>query len=72
MGTVAEPVLLEAAPSANADICLAAIQLLGRIGTADSLPMLRKAKRSPNLQIRDAAQQSHSQITARIKNADGS
>ena len=55
MGSVAEDAVMKIAPSDDADISLAAVFILGKIGTEKSLPLLRKGRSSTNHQIKQAA-----------------
>ncbi len=55
MGSVAEEAVMKIAPSDDADISLAAVFILGEIGTKKSLPLLRKGRSSTNRQIEQAA-----------------
>lgn len=65
MGQVAEDALIEIAPSNDADVCLAAVKLLGEIGTEKSYPILRKALKSNNNQVSQAARLSIHRIKQR-------
>lgn len=69
MGEEAEDALLVVAPTSDADICLAAVQLLGDCGTAKSLPILRKGTTSRNWRVRDASKESIRKIMARKNGA---
>ena len=69
MGEVAEDALLKAAPSDNAEVSLAAVQLLGEVGTKKSLPLLAKAGKSKNQEVRAAAKESTKAILDRSKAA---
>jgi acetyl esterase/lipase len=55
LGPAAEDGLIKVAPADDADVCLAAINLLGELGTEKCLPMLRKAQSSKNPVVREAA-----------------
>ena len=55
MGSIAEEAVMKIAPSDDADISLAAVFILGEIGTKKSLPLLRKGRSSTNRQIKQAA-----------------
>ena len=66
MGTVAEAPLLTVAPAADADVALAAVALLAECGTEASYPLLRKAMRSRNPQVRETAKQSLARIRDRV------
>jgi hypothetical protein len=74
MGGSAEDALIAVAPSDNSDVCLAAINLLGDCGTEKSLPTLREASASQNVDVRNAAKAAIRKITARKNKAkaDGS
>jgi hypothetical protein len=67
MGPVAEDSLLKAAPSDNPDISLAAVRLLGDIGTQKSLALLSKATQSSNPDVAQAAKDSIKAIRARTR-----
>jgi hypothetical protein len=69
MGEVAEDALLKAAPSDNAQVSLAAVQLLGEVGTKKSLPLLAKAGKSKNQEVRAAAKDATKAILDRSKTA---
>jgi HEAT repeat protein len=58
MGPVAEQAVLDVAPSNNPDTSLAAIVLLGELGTPNSYEVLRQAMRSSNSEVREAAKES--------------
>jgi len=68
MGEEAEDALLVVAPTQDANVCLAAVGLLGDCGTAKSLPLLRRGTTSRNLRVRDASKEAIRKILAR-KNA---
>jgi hypothetical protein len=65
MGPAAEPALLQIAPSNDPKKCLAAIQLLGDVGTEKSLAKLRDAMQSRNVEVRAAAKLAIQQIRQR-------
>jgi len=65
MGPAAEPALLQVAPSNDRKKCLAAIQLLGDVGTEKSLATLRTAVQSRNVEVRAAAKLAIQQIRQR-------
>jgi hypothetical protein len=67
MGSVAETALIAAAPSDDADVSLAAVQLLGDVGDKQSLVLLQRASRARNLEVRQAAKDSVARIRARQK-----
>jgi hypothetical protein len=68
MGEEAEDALLVVAPTSDAEVCLAAVELLGDCGTVKSLPVLRKGAASRNWRVRDASKEAIRKILAR-KNA---
>jgi hypothetical protein len=70
MGPVAESALIVVAPSDDPDVSLAAVQLLGDVGTSNSMRLLRQASRSSNPQIVDAAGIAMRQIRERGKSRD--
>lgn len=57
MGPTAEDALMKAAPSNNANVSLAAVELLGEVGTQKSLTLLGKAAKSSNPEVREAAKE---------------
>jgi hypothetical protein len=67
MGPAGEDALIRVAPSPKADICIAAINLLGEVGTEKSLPILRKGVTSRNLEVRMAAKTAIGKIAERQK-----
>jgi len=71
MGPVAEDSLIKAAPSNNAKVSLAAIQLLGDVGTEKSFELLGQAQKSRNLDVREAARSAVRDIRQRTKPAAG-
>jgi hypothetical protein len=70
MGPVAEAALMKAAPSNDSDVSLAAVQLLGEVGTQKSLTLLAKAARSTNPEVAEAAKASIKAIRERVKKPD--
>ncbi|MEX2169460.1 MAG: HEAT repeat domain-containing protein [Pirellulales bacterium] len=68
MGSAAEPALLQAAPSRDPKVSVAAVQLLGDVGTEKSIELLRKASSSRNVDVRDLAKASLKKIRDRAKN----
>jgi hypothetical protein len=58
MGEMAEDAVIVVAASPDPKACLAAVQLLGEIGTKKSMSILRKGLRSGNAQVRLAARAS--------------
>lgn len=68
MGSAAEPALLQAAPSRDPKVSVAAVQLLGDVGTEQSIELLRKASSSRNVDVRDLAKASLKKIRERAKN----
>jgi hypothetical protein len=69
MGSDAEDAVIEIAPSGNANVCMAAINLLGSIGTEKSFEVLRKAEESRNRSIRLAAMAAVQKINKRSNDA---
>lgn len=69
MGPVAEDALMEAAPSDDPNISLAAVQLLGEVGTPKCLDLLARAAASSNPEIVEAARASTKAIRQRARNA---
>ena len=70
IGPAAEDALLEVAPSNDPNVCLAAIQLLGEVGTSKSLSTLRDALRSRNPQVKEAAKAASKRIREREQQAE--
>jgi hypothetical protein len=68
MGSVAEPALIMAAPSRDAEVTIAALQLLGDFGTEKSVPVLKKASSSRNPDVRDLAKAALERIRDRTEN----
>jgi HEAT repeat protein len=69
MGVAAEDALIKAAPSDDAQTSLAAVELLGELGTKKSLPLLAKAGKSTNLEVRAAAKDATKAIVDRSRTA---
>lgn len=67
MGPIAEDALIKAAPSDNPKVSLAAVELLGEIGTQSSLTLLGKASKSTNSEIRETAKEATAAIRGRSK-----
>lgn len=67
MGAIAEDALIKTAPTNDATISIAAVELLGEVGTNKSLDLLEKATRSSNSDVRKAAQAATDAITSRSK-----
>ncbi len=65
MGSVAEDAVLEITPVADRLQCLSGIQILAEIGTKKSLPLLQKARSSPNREVKEAAKEAARRISAR-------
>jgi HEAT repeat protein len=65
MGSIAEDALIGIAPSNDAEVSLAAVRLLGEVGTEKSLPLLREAQRSRNQAVKLAATASLRKIVDR-------
>lgn len=55
MGAVAEDAVIEVAPSNNLDVNLFALDFLADYGTKKCYPLLQRARKSPNPQIKEAA-----------------
>lgn len=68
MGPAAEDALIQAAPSRDAKASVAAVQLLGDVGSEKSIEILRKATTSRNADVRDLAKASIKKIRERAKN----
>jgi dienelactone hydrolase/DNA-directed RNA polymerase subunit RPC12/RpoP len=70
MGSAAEDVVIEVAPTNDPEISLAAINLLAEIGTEKCLPILRKAaSKSPQPAIRNRAKSAITQVRKRASEA---
>jgi hypothetical protein len=67
MGPVAEDALIRIAPSSNAEVSLAAVTLLGDVGTQKCTPMLAKAAQSTNREVLLAAKDSLKAVRERSK-----
>jgi hypothetical protein len=65
MGAIAEEALIQVAPSDDEKVSLAAVALLGDVGTEKSYTLLRQAARSRNPAVKDAALASIRQIRTR-------
>jgi hypothetical protein len=65
MGSIAEDALIKAAPSNDAKMSTAAIELLGEVGTGKSLPILQKAGASRNSLVRELAETAAAKIKER-------
>jgi hypothetical protein len=65
MGPVAEEAVIEVAPADNLDINFFALAFLKDFGTKKSYPLLQKARKSPNRQIREAAVETLREIRLR-------
>ena len=70
MGSAAEEALIKAAPSSNADVSLAAVQLLGEVGSDKSTAVLQKATTARNAQVKTAARESLKRIRDRKKSGE--
>jgi hypothetical protein len=55
MGSVAEDVVLAGLPAESAEVNLACVNVLGEIGTNKSIAMLRRAAKSENEELKEAA-----------------
>jgi hypothetical protein len=67
MGPVAEDSLIKTAPSNDPKVSLAAVKLLGELGTDKSIEILSNAAKSRNPDIRDAARDAVKSIRQRKK-----
>jgi HEAT repeat protein len=67
MGPVAEDALVTIAPSDDPAVSLAAVKLLGEVGTEKCVPLLGKAARSSNADVADAAKASLTAIRQRTQ-----
>lgn len=67
MGPVAEDALIKAAPSNDPKVSLAAVQLLGDVGTDKSMSLLTKASSSKNAEVKLAARDAMKRIRQRQK-----
>jgi len=67
MGPVGEDALIKVASSDIPEVSLAAVQLLGEVGTQKSLTLLAKAAKSPNPDVASAAKTSMGSIRERMK-----
>ena len=65
MGAVAEDAVIEVAPSDNLDVNLFALDFLADFGTKKSYPLLQRARKSPNPQIKEAAAKALREIRLR-------
>jgi hypothetical protein len=65
MGPAAEDVVLAGLPAESAEANLASVKVLGEIGTNKSIAMLRRATKSENEGIKEAALDAVRQIRAR-------
>lgn len=70
MGPVAEPALIDVAPSNNSKISVAAVELLGEVGTSKSMRLLERAAKSRNAVVKTAARTSLRKIASREKHGD--
>ena len=70
IGPAAEDALLEVAPSNDPNVCLAAIQLLGEVGTAKSYAILREGLRSRNPDVKAAAKLALKKVREREQRAE--
>jgi hypothetical protein len=70
MGPAAEDVLIDTAPSNNADVSLAAVQLLGEVGGEKSLAILQRATEARNPQIKQTARDAIKRIRLRQKGGE--
>lgn len=70
MDSVAEDALIKTAPSNNPDASLAAVQLLGEVGSEKSAAVLQQAANSSNPQVKMAARESLKRIRDRKKTGE--
>ncbi len=70
MGSAAEDALIKAAPSSNADVSLASVQLLGEVGGQKSLDVLQRATNARNQRVKLAARESLKRVRARQKSGE--
>lgn len=70
MGSVAEDALIKTAPSNNPDASLAAVQLLGEVGSEKSAAVLQQAANSSSPQVKMAARESLKRIRDRKKTGE--
>jgi len=70
MGSVAEDAVMKAAPSNDPKVSLAAVHLLGDVGSDKSLPILQRAMQSRNAEIKFAARESTKRIRERKSAGD--
>ncbi len=69
IGPAAEAAVLEIASSGHPEVCLSALEIIDQIGTSKSLETLRRAGRSGNVLVRQAAQDATESIKARLRAA---
>ncbi|MEQ8615242.1 MAG: hypothetical protein RIB44_01475 [Lacipirellulaceae bacterium] len=67
MGPVAEDALIKAAPNQDAKVSLAAVELLGKVGTEKCFKALRLARKSGTREVSEAAVRSFAIIREREK-----
>jgi hypothetical protein len=65
MGPVAEDAMLPKLPAESAEVNLASVKVLGDVGTAKSIAILRRATKSENEEIKEAALEAVRKIRAR-------
>lgn len=70
MGPAAESALIEAAPSNDAKVSLAAVLLLGDVGSDKSLQILQRATQARNPEIKQAARNALKRIRVRMKSGE--
>ena len=70
MGSAAEPALIKAAPSNDADVSLAAVQLLGEVGGEASNKVLQQASTARNQQVKLAAREALRRIRERQRSGE--
>jgi hypothetical protein len=67
MGSVAEPALIAVLPFEQPDSNRAALEVLGEIGTRKSLSILRRATKSANEEVKEAALAALRSIQERLR-----
>jgi HEAT repeat protein len=67
IGTEAEHAVMQVAASEQSWVCVAAVNVLGEIGTAKCLPLLNKGLSSRNTKIRQACSEAIGKVKTRIK-----
>lgn len=70
MGSVAEEAVMEIAPSDDPEISLAAVYILGEIGSEKSLPLLRQGRSSTNRDVKRASSEAAKKIVRRTRQSE--